>query len=143
MLTLFGLAIGVAIYALVTGIGTAANIPPPYGPIIVAALIVLLTLVILFVVPIALRGEIERRIRARLEDADFKESLDGTGLLSYAGEGLAEALARKAIQTINASSTPLSWDVDASGTPGRNRFQKQFWQTFFVTDGKCHFSVRR
>jgi hypothetical protein len=117
--------------------------PPPFGPIIVVALFIVLTIVILVLVPIALRSEIEKRIRKELQKSDFRERLDQTGLLTYAGEGLAEALARKTIQVINAGSDPLGWDVDASGVSGRNRFQKQFWQTIFVTAQRVRVLVRR
>jgi hypothetical protein len=131
------------ILGLIAGIDVGAAIPPPYGPIIVAGLIVTLTIVILLVAPIALRGEIERRIGAELSKDTYRLELDKSGLLAYAGEGLAEALARKAITTINSGGNPLPWGLDRTGQPGQNRFQEQFWQWVFVSGDRVHVRYRR
>ena len=143
LLTGLGLAIALVIMVLWTGSQAAANIPPPWGPIIVLAIIATIVTLILFVVPGLVRAEIKRRIRKELEKESFRQSLDNTGLMTYAGEGLAETLARRVIEKVNDSADPLPFGLDASGEKGRNRFIDQFWQTVHVTGEKCRVLIRR
>jgi hypothetical protein len=122
------------------------------GPLIDAAGVTLLTAVLtgsfvlggIAAIEAALKAAIERRIVNRLTSAEQKEKFDRQHLLWFAGEGLAEALAKAVIRD---PAFPQSQSVP--GQPaviadpyGRDRFRPQFWQMAVVENGKCQFTFR-
>lgn len=143
LLTTLGIAIGVLIWSLYTGLQASQALPWPYNLIVFLAILTTLVLLIVFLVPGLVKREVEKRIRERLEDDEFRRDLDKTELLTYAGEGLAETIARQVIQQINNGANPLPWGLDASGTLGVNRFADQFWQTIHVGGQQVRVLVRR
>jgi len=69
-------------------------------------------------------GLVESQIRGGIENYDFKPTLDASGLLRNAGEGLAEVIAYQALAE------------DERTHIGLNRY-KQIWKMVFVTDQLC------
>jgi len=135
LLTSFGLTY---IVAILVGLFTSATgaASSPITALIALILFAILLCIILLVVPGIVRREILKRIRKGLEKPKTKEDLDDWGFMTYAGEGVAEAIARLALKE---EELPL----DISGRPGRNRFHDQFWQTIFVTYNKLSVLVRK
>ncbi len=85
-----------------------------------------------------MRPEIEKRIREGLTAPSVRQHLDETGILTYAGEGLAEALAVRLILQAQADGHA----VDAPGFDGRDRFRPQFFEVVAVEAGRCKAKVR-
>jgi hypothetical protein len=69
-------------------------------------------------------GLVESQIRGGIENYDFKPTMDASGLLRNAGEGLAEVIAYQALTK------------DERTHIGLNRY-KQIWKMVFVTDQLC------
>jgi hypothetical protein len=81
----------------------------------------------------------------------IRAALDGAGVVNYAGEGLAEAIAIKAIQkAVDAHAveppTHEQPDPDNPGSnrlpTGRERFRPQFFETVVVGPGICRVLLR-
>jgi hypothetical protein len=87
-----------------------------------------------------LKSAIEDALKGILASPSTQASLDAGGLLAYAGEGLAEAIAIKSINKAIAEGFPLS-QPSADGD-GRSRFRNQLWQTIVVTSNKCRLLLR-
>lgn len=109
----------------------------PWAWAIVFAILVALYIAIYITAPAAVAGVIERKIREKLEGPDVVNDLDEDGVISYAGEGLAEHLAQQALATAIPPIAP-----DATGLKGRNRFHAQRFQMVFVSDGSCRILLR-
>jgi hypothetical protein len=89
---------------------------------------------ILASIPYRVRGKIKEIITSQLPE--FKNDV----ILRYAGEGLAEALAQRAISQAYRQNLIQS-DVQADA-PGRCRFRPQLWQMIFVTKDLCKILIR-
>lgn len=106
------------------------------------AILVAAGLALIFVQIIApwlLRNFVADQVRATLTGPDFIGRLDDQFFMMYAGEGLAEALAIKALDQARSQGVDLP-DTDAIG---RRRFRAQFWQTVFVSDGRMRILVKK
>jgi hypothetical protein len=89
------------------------------------------------VAPIVLRGFAEERLRASLGSTDTGRQLAASGLLVDAGEGLAESIARRAIQQAREDGH----DLDPPGDEGRDRFRPQVFETIVVTEGRARIKL--
>jgi hypothetical protein len=92
-------------------------------------------LFIAFVVPPIVEDHIERTIRERLERQETLDDLARMRLLQFAGEGAAEAIARRVIE--NAGLT-----LDPAAPIGENRFRKDLFQMIHVSEGRCRVLIR-
>jgi hypothetical protein len=77
------------------------------------------------------------------------DALDQAGVMNYAGEGLAEAIAVKAIQQAGHAVEPPTHEQPDPDNPGSNRrpsgrerFRPQFFETIVVGPGKCRVLLR-
>ncbi len=79
------------------------------------------------------------KIQDALNNSSIKNALDDQGFMTYAGQGLAESLARALIDKAidNGDLTNVALD----GT-GRDRLQDQVWQMVFVSSGHCKAILR-
>jgi len=127
-------AIAAAVVALIAEAGVAAA--TPFGWWLALILIGIAIFLCTVVAPPLIRGKIEREIKSRLNDPDMKEDIDEMGLMTYAGEGLAEGLAQIIYEMEDIQ-------LDEEGVRGRNRFRDQFWQMIFVQANKCIIQIRK
>jgi hypothetical protein len=122
---------------------------PLVGPAVVAAATLATLVAILlaaglayvlvqFIAPLVLNQFVRDQICKTLSSTEFKGRLDDQFFMTYAGEGLAEALAVKALAEARNQGLNLP---DAE--PGRRRFRAQFWQTVFVSDGRMRILVKK
>ncbi len=104
---------------------------------IVAGLVAIATITLMLVIigPIIAGRVASNRLREALEDQDTLDALADAGMLMYAGEGLAEALAQEVLATGGIAPDP-------NASPGRRRFRQQFWQMLHVGTRFCRFLVR-
>ena len=129
-------AVATAIYILITNAAIAAA--SPFGWWLSLILIAAAVFICTVVAPPLIRREIERRIIENLSDPEVKKQIDDMGVMTYAGEGLAEGIARIVCQ-----DPTVNLPIDTDGVIGRNRFRDQFWQTIFVQKNKCKVWVRK
>jgi len=140
-------ALGLAAVAAVAIVGAlvAAGVLVVVG-IALAALVGLLIvlgltwLLVEVVAPPLLQWAAQRMVRSNLEEslAEVRTSLDGQGLATYTGEGLAEGLAGQVI----AEAQAQGFDVEDPGRSGRDRHRHAFFETIFVSNGLCRVRVR-
>jgi len=86
-------------------------------------------------VPPAIRKYIERKIRDQLDGpgSTFKQdALDTSGLLTYAGEGLAEEIATRVLR-----------QEGIRGESSQNRSRPDFWQQIFVGEKLAKLLIRK
>ena len=82
------------------------------------------------------RKAIKNLIRQQLGSEKTQEYFHKLRLMTYAGEGLAEAIA---MAVLRKAGLP----TNESGIIGRNRFKDQFWQKIFVTQDRCSVLIRK
>jgi hypothetical protein len=107
---------------------------------IAIGLAIAIALVLVFVVVPAIQNYIRLRIALAITTGTTKASLDGSQMIEFAGEGLAEALARQFIGIASSADTSVP-PPDADGV-SRNRFRDQFWQMILTTEKKCRALIR-
>lgn len=137
-LNLYSLLIFFGLFVLANELlilGGGGIIDPGLGALLATIGTVALTIFINIRAEPAIEERIESGIKEQLEDSDFKGNLDGTPLMWYAGEGLAESIAIKVLQDDQIDILP---DLH-----GRNRFREQFWQMVAIDPGKCVVWVRK
>lgn len=115
----------------------------PLGLAAVVAVLLAAGLAWLFievVAPLLLSEAVAAGIRAALRDSEaMRQTLDAQGLLTYAGEGLAESLARMAASAAAAAGLP----VDPPGPEaGGDRHRENLWEMVVAGDGECRVLVR-
>jgi len=130
------------VLALTTLLAMAAAAGPAGAVLAVAAAVALLVL-LLVVLPLVAESYARDQVNAQFENGSIREQLDGQNLLRFGGEGLAEALARKALEQarIDGLDVPAPATNDVDGT-GRDRFRGQLFQMVFVADGVCRILLR-
>ena len=138
-LTALGLvAIAIGLGGLVAAVVAAATLPG----IIASALGAWLALVAFFhmVFPHLARHAIQIAVNLALalKRDDIRQALERMHLLTYAGEGIAEGLARRVLE-----HPSVQEPLDVEGDEGRNRHRSNFWQTVFVTRNLCRVLIRR
>jgi membrane protein implicated in regulation of membrane protease activity len=142
-LTLIGAtALVAAIVALAAGIAAATAVG--IGGIAIAiVLAIVLAVVIATMVPPAVEGFAREQVRGVLTSPEQLEQLNGLAIIRYAGEGAAEALARKALRQARDQgySVPFPASEDDEGA-GRDRTYGQLFQMIFVSDGICRVLLR-
>ena len=84
------------------------------------------------------KPKVTETIRQGLEDPSVARGLERSGLQNYAGEGLAEAIARHVMQ--QASMDGL--DVDQPGDIGSDRFRAPFFETIAVEAKRCKVKIQ-
>lgn len=104
-----------------------------WGWVIAIAIMLVLIAFIEGTVEWAVEGYIENKVSEYTETSGMVDDLSES-LLGNSGEGLAEALAVKAI------SLAEQHPPEASGI---NRFRDQYWQMIYVQDKKCRIWLRR
>jgi hypothetical protein len=122
------------ITALITMILVALGLISSPNPIAVGVGILMLVVIANFVAEPMIEDAVEDGIREELADGATKQSLDDSPLIVYAGEGLAEAIARKALQEPELNLTPGN---------GRDRYREQFWQMVIVEPGRAALWARK
>jgi hypothetical protein len=153
-LTAAGWTLGVLVPALIAVVGAAAVLAIlvpllPATVVIVGPLTVSVVLLALvgaglgaaatlaldqFVVRPLLRSAIREALRAPEVAADLRAA----GLLTYAGEGLSEAIAIALIRQARADGH----DIDAPTNAGRDRLRSPFVETIVVSEGACKAQIR-
>ena len=138
-LGLFALAATVAalfqLAALAAALGVAGYV---LTAVVAAALLVLLV----FALPRAAEGAIRDTITRQFEGGNVRQALDRVGLLRYAGEGMAEAIARKALKAAVDQGLAVAAPAEDADRIGLDRFRGQAFQTVFVSDGVCRVLLR-
>lgn len=145
--------------AVLAFIGASLLILVLAGPIGIAALVLgVITVTVLIVSgsigdltaqfiasEIAPRVEEEIKKGFLAKSGDITEQLDEAGMLRYAGEGLAEALAVKAINQARTDGHDVPPPVEhpKSEGVGMNRFRENFWEMIFVSEGMCKILIRK
>lgn len=132
----FGVTAILSLAALAAG---ASTINPLVG---VALAVVGIALVLLWL-PGRIARSIERGIADGLTRNSTLRDLNGSGLMTYAGEGLAEAVARQVIGgAVSAGALPVDRNIDFD-EPGRSRFRAELWQMVHVGSDFCRVLIRR
>jgi hypothetical protein len=120
------------------GVAIAAAAAPVVGALGVAAVIaatVAIFLFIQFAVPPMIENAIAENIQQGLLSTDTRESLEESRLLQFAGEGVAEAIARHIVDKAQLDPAPDS-DV------GRDRFRQDLFQMIHVSEGSARVLIR-
>jgi len=125
------------------GVISAGITAGPVGVAAAALAIVVLSAMLVLAVPNAIERKIREAIADNLKANSTRRGLNQAGILTYAGEGLAEGIAQQVIAAAVANGTlPASEGVAADPT-GRSRFRRQFWQMIHVTRDACRVLIRR
>lgn len=107
----------------------------------------LLSATLFFIMWAIFKPVIESVIHSTLHDqrAQLNEGFNRAGLMTYAGEGLGEAIARMILAHPDVQEPLDQEPLDPQGAvvEGRNRHRPNFWQSIFVRDGICRVLIRR
>lgn len=122
-----GLSVGAAISLAALGLVVSVIIAAGLG-------LLLMWLFEQFVFKPWVTGVIREQISAGITREQFARS----GMLTHAGEGLAEALAVKLIE----KAIEDGYDVEPPQHRGRNRFRPQFFETVVVAENGCKAKIR-
>ena len=129
-------ALGVATaVAAGPGVGIAAA-----GFVVAAAVAVFLF--IAFVVPPRVGDFIATNIERRLTAQGNRDSLADSRLLQFAGEGVAEAIARQVITKAIERDVALDPPPMAAPAIGDDRFRQDLFQMIHVSEGRCRVLIR-
>lgn len=127
-----------ALIATLEALLIQAGLTGPVGAAAVAAAIVAtvaaIWAIIHYTAPLAIESYVEGRIEESL--VEKKATYDVSPMMWYAGEGLAEAIARKVL--LQAGMNP-----DEPAHVGRNRLREHFWQRIDVFADRCRVYFRR
>jgi hypothetical protein len=154
-LTGAGWALGVLVPVLIASVGTAAVLVillPLFlavAPAIIGALTVSLIISVLIGASVGATATallnwlvvqpfVISTIREQLEHPDTAASLRESGLVTFAGEGLSEAVARALIVQARTDGHAVA----APETLGRDRMRSPFVETIVVTEGACKALIR-
>jgi len=135
-------ALAIELIAFFTAIGVTwiigtlsallAAIASPVGIFGAFFALVALAFLVSVTVPRLIENYIENKI---IDEAEtIKESLDNEQILRFAGEGLAEDIAKRFIE--------LSSTGEPNLNEGLNRFKRNFFQMIFVSRGSCKVLIR-
>lgn len=148
-----GWALGVLVPAVIAAVGAAAILVILLPLLIVVAPAVLIGAIIgggisaivaflvgaglgalatLIIQETLLRPYIRNKIDEALSGSTVAASLQSTALLTYAGEGLAEAIALKLIEEAGGNPVPN----------GRERFRSPFFETIVIGEDECKAQLR-
>lgn len=136
-----GGAVLAATLAVLAGAQAAAIAAGIGGVVAVGVIAAVVVAVIVLVVTPFIRSWVERTIHDRVTSPESRQRLDDANLLQFAGEGLAEALARKVVEAAIAAGGDLDPPGEADDA-GRDRFRAALFQTVLVTAGKCRVLIR-
>jgi hypothetical protein len=141
-LTILGLT---SYAATIADLFSLAALVASWGPVGFAAGVVVAALLfvgLVYVLPRAVEGVVRDRIRTYISSKEVLDNLNGSPLLRFSGEGMAEAIARKALQ----AAIDQGLDVPAPATDpnqlGFDRFRGQTFQIVFVSNGICRVLLR-
>ncbi len=141
-LTIFGLLSLAGYIADLFALAALAASLGPAGLVLGSIAAALLFVALVFLLPRAVEDVVRDQISAALSSSDTLDSLNDFSLLRFSGEGMAEAIARKALQ----AAIDQGFDVPAPATDpnelGFERFRGQTFQIIFVSDGICRALVR-
>jgi hypothetical protein len=124
-------------------IASAASVVPIIGIASGAAVIaatVAIFLFINFVVPPLVEGAIKNSISEGIVSEDSRKSLAKARLLQFAGEGIAEAIARQVITKAAEDNTQL--DLPTPQTAGHDRYRQDLFQMIHVSEGRARVLIR-
>ena len=153
-LQLTGLILSPLLAALLVALGPAAIIGVvvllPLGALVAVAVSVGLGWLFLQLARAALRAAGSAIVTSRLTDpatiASIGDGLEEAGVMTYAGEGLAETIAMRAVRQAIADGhavAPTVYDQpNADGGPGRERFRPHLFETVVVGPGVCRVLMR-
>jgi hypothetical protein len=96
-----------------------------------------------WIAPFLLTRQAESAIRADLNErsSTLAQRMEARGMMRYAGEGLAEALALMVIKQAVGDGHPVA-EFDPASETGRARFRPQMFDTIFVSEGECKVRIR-
>lgn len=132
LLAALGIAIAVAAVPLAGTVAAAA----------VVAAAVAVFLFITFVVPPIVEAAIADSLKRGLTNNESMENMDESRLLQFAGEGVAEAIARQVIEKAIAGGAAIDQPPVASEEIGRDRYRQHLYQMIHVSEGRCRVLIR-
>lgn len=150
-----GWTLAVLVPAVIAAVGTAAVLAILMPIVLVIAPVIVATagvsvmvaaivgaglgaLAALLIQLFVLRPHIQQTIRDGLEEPSVRTSFRESGLFDFAGEGLAESLARHLIRQAQADGHTIADPAEG----GRDRFRSPFFETVVVSEGECKAQVR-
>ena len=115
----------------------------PFAGVAAAALVVAAAVAVFLFIALAVPPRIEEfiadRIEANLRDED---RIAESQLLQFAGEGVAEAIARQVITTAIGDGASLDPPPLNTSLIGDDRFRQDLFQMIHVSDGRCRVLIR-
>jgi hypothetical protein len=142
---------GLAIYGLLSLAGWIADLFAlaalaaslgPTGLVLGAVVAGLLFVALVFILPRAVEGMVRDQLTSAISSGETLDSLNDSPLLRFSGEGMAEAISRKALE----AAINQGFDVPTPATDpnelGFERFRGQTFQIVFVSDGICRVLLR-
>jgi len=127
------------------GVAVAAAALPFAGVAAAAAVVAATAAVFLFistVVPPLVESGIEESVKRSLTSTTSHESLDESRLIQFAGEGIAEAIARQVIEKANDPVETLDPPPETAELSGTDRRRQHLYQMIHVSEGRCRVLIR-
>jgi len=129
-------ALGIAIaVASAPGIGVA-------GAAAAVALAVAVFLFITFAVPPIIESAVEENVKKGLTSAHTRRSLEGARFLQFAGEGLAETIAREALAKAIDDGAEADPPAVSAELIGLDRYRQNLYQMIHVSENRCRVLIR-
>jgi hypothetical protein len=141
-LTVLGLA---SLAATIAGLFSLAALAASMGPAGIAlgvAVAAALFAYLVFVLPRTVEGVVRDQISAAISAQETLDGLNDSPLLRFSGEGMAEAIARKALQAAIDQGLDVPKPATDPDQLGFDRFRGQTFQIVFVSDGICRVLLR-
>jgi hypothetical protein len=136
---LFSLAATIAFFFQLVVVATAAGIAGVVAAAVAAAVLLYLLIEVL---PRTVESVVKAEVQRRFDEGIVRDQIDETAMLRYAGEGMAEAIARQALKEAVGRGLAVTSPADTGETLGHDRFRGQTFQIVFVTEEVCRVLLR-